>query len=168
MNRRSILSISAKTVLGLAVLPGSAVAQQKTLKEQLGGTWTLVSYDATHNGTKEQPFGANPKGILIFEAGGRYAIFFERPDRPKYKNPIQPTTEELVTTQQGFGGNFGTWSVSEADKTVTRRFEGSPNPNNEGMDLTLSVTLAGDELKLTGVDSPSTGGTQVLVFRRAR
>ena len=169
MNRRSILSISAMTVLGLAVLPGSAVAQQKTLKELLVGTWTLVSYDATPaNGTKERPDGANPRGMLIFEAGGRYAIFFERPDRPKYKNPIQPTTEELVTTQQGFGGNFGTWSVSEADKTVTRRFEGSLNPNNEGMDLTLSVTLAGDELKLTGVDSPSTGGTQVLVYRRAR
>jgi hypothetical protein len=43
MNRRSILSISAMTVLALAVLPGSAVAQQKTLKDQLVGTWTLVS-----------------------------------------------------------------------------------------------------------------------------
>jgi len=44
MNRRCILSISAMTALGLALLPGSAVAQQKSLKETLVGTWTLVSY----------------------------------------------------------------------------------------------------------------------------
>ena len=42
MNRRSILSISAIAALGLALLPVSAVAQQKTLKEQLAGSWTEV------------------------------------------------------------------------------------------------------------------------------
>ena len=38
MNRRNILSLSATAVLGLALLPGSAIAQQKSLKEQLVGT----------------------------------------------------------------------------------------------------------------------------------
>ena len=39
MNRRNVLSLSVATALGLALLPGSAVAQQKSLKEQLVGTW---------------------------------------------------------------------------------------------------------------------------------
>ena len=43
MNRRNVLSVSAATVLGLAMMPGSAVSQQKTLKEQLVGNWTFVS-----------------------------------------------------------------------------------------------------------------------------
>jgi len=38
MNRRGILSLSAITAMGLALLPGNAVGQQKTLKEQLVGT----------------------------------------------------------------------------------------------------------------------------------
>jgi hypothetical protein len=42
MNRRGILCLSAITILAFAVLPGSAVSQQKTLKDQLVGTWTFV------------------------------------------------------------------------------------------------------------------------------
>jgi hypothetical protein len=45
MNRRHILSLSAITALGLALLPGNAVAQTKSLKEQIVGSWTYVSAD---------------------------------------------------------------------------------------------------------------------------
>jgi hypothetical protein len=55
MNRRNIFTLSAITALGLALLPGSAVAQQGTLKQQLVGTWTLVSDETTApSGTKQQ------------------------------------------------------------------------------------------------------------------
>ena len=37
MNRRSILGISAMTALGLALLPGSTVAQQGTLNSNWSG-----------------------------------------------------------------------------------------------------------------------------------
>jgi hypothetical protein len=43
MNRRYIISLSALTALGLALLPSNAISQKKSLKEQLVGTWTLVS-----------------------------------------------------------------------------------------------------------------------------
>jgi len=64
MEPRSILSISAMTTLGLALLPSSIVAQQGTLKQQLVGTWTLVSCEA------KQPFCVNPNGTLMLDAGG--------------------------------------------------------------------------------------------------
>jgi hypothetical protein len=37
MNRRDIFGLSAIAALGLALLPGSAVSQQKSLKEQIVG-----------------------------------------------------------------------------------------------------------------------------------
>jgi hypothetical protein len=37
------LKVSAFMALGLALLPGAAVSQQKTLSEQLIGTWKIVS-----------------------------------------------------------------------------------------------------------------------------
>jgi Lipocalin-like domain len=128
MNRRCILSISAMTALGLALLPGSTVAQQGTLKQQLVGTWALVSQENTAaDGTKQRI--ANPRGILIFDAGGRYAAVGERGDRPKFKSASQPTTEEVAAaTRDYFAANFGTWSVSEPDKTLTQRFEGALIP----------------------------------------
>ena len=74
MNRRAILSICTMTVLGLALLPGTAAAQQKSLKEQLVGTWTVVSSESTApNGAKQQFYGATPKGMLILDAGERFA-----------------------------------------------------------------------------------------------
>jgi Lipocalin-like domain len=169
MNRRSIFTLSTITVLGLAMVPGTTVAQQKSLKEQLVGTWMLVSSDYTAaNGTKRQPFGANPKGILIFDAGGRYAVVGGRSGRPRFKSASQPTTEELVAaTQDYYAANFGTWSVNEADKTVTERFESALRPNNEGTDVKNSISLAGDELKLSGV-VPASGTKIESVYRRAK
>jgi hypothetical protein len=167
MNRRTILSICAMTTLGLTLMPGSTVAQQGTLKQQLLGTWTLVSQENTAaDGTKQRI--ANPRGILIFDAGGRYAAVGERGDRPKFKSASQPTTEEVAAaTRDYFAANFGTWSVSEPDKTLTQRFEGALRPNNEGTDVKTSVSLAGDELKLSAM-IPATGTKVDTVYRRAR
>jgi hypothetical protein len=164
---RSIFILSAFAALGLALLPGSIVAQQGTLRQQLVGTWTIVSYGFTlGDGTKRQI--ANPKGILIFDAGGWYAHVTARADRPKFKSASQPTTEEVAAaTRDYFAANFGTWSVSEPGKTLTQRFEGALRPNNEGTDVKTSVSLAGDELKLSAM-IPATGAKVDTVYRRAR
>src|SRR5665213_1649026 len=129
MSRRNILSLSAITALGLIMLSGSAFAQTKSLKDQLIGTWMLVSFGmSTSNGTMQRV--ANPKGIMIFDGSGRYAFMGERGDRPKFKSPSQATTAELAAaTLDFFAANFGTWSISEADKTLTLRYDGALRPN---------------------------------------
>lgn len=43
MKRRDMIGISAMVAIGFALLPTGAVTQQESLKEQLVGTWTLVS-----------------------------------------------------------------------------------------------------------------------------
>jgi hypothetical protein len=166
MNRRSILTLS--TIGWLTLLPNSIYAQQGTLRQQLVGTWTLVSYEITPlNGTKRQI--ANPKGLLMFDSGGRYAVVLARGDRPKYRSPGAPTTEEIAANVRDyFAGNFGTWSINEADKTLTRHYDTALNPNNDGTDTKVTVTLSGDELRLTTV-SPAGGGSRTdTVYRRAR
>ena len=70
MNRRSILSICATSVLGLALVSSNAVAQ---LKQQVVGTWTLVSEQTTRpDGSKFSAVGSNAKGMWsrIFAGGG--------------------------------------------------------------------------------------------------
>ena len=80
MNRRTILSICAITTMALAMMPGSATAQQKSLKDQLVGIWTALSAETTGpNGAKQQFYGAPAKGILILDAGGTYAQVLARP-----------------------------------------------------------------------------------------
>jgi len=168
MDRRTALAIATVAFLGAPLSIDDAVAQQRSLKDQLVGTWMLVSYDTTPaNGTKRQI--ASPKGILIFDAGGRYATFATRGDRPKYRSATNPTTEEIAATVRDYvAANFGTWSVNEADKTLTRRLEGALNPNNEGSETKATVNLSGDELKITSVTPAASGNRTDQVYRRAR
>jgi Lipocalin-like domain len=159
MNRRGILCISAMTALGLALLPGSIVAQQGTLKQQLVGTWTLVSCDF------KQPFCVNPSGSLSLDASGRYTQVLAARGRPKAtiitpRADIKP--EEYKAMAQGVVAQFGTWSVNEADKTLTTHVEGALFPNAEGTDARVSVSLTGDELKTAG----ASGAT--VVWTRAK
>jgi Lipocalin-like domain len=172
MNRRSIFTLSAIALLGLAFVPGNAVAQQKSLKGQLVGIWTAVSAESTGpNGAKQQFYGAPAKGILILDAGGIYAQVLARPGRPKFKSinrfSLEATPEELKVAVTGTVATFGTWSVNEADKMLSRRPEASLLPNDEGVEQKYSVTLAGDELKTVTVNS-LTGLRTEVVYRRAK
>jgi hypothetical protein len=171
MNRYRILRIAAMTAVGLALLLGYAIAQEKSLKDQLVGTWALVANDnVATDGTKRQIFGANPKGILILEANGRYAQIFLRPGRPKFKanNRLQGTSEEIKAAYEGALVHFGSWSVAEADKTIIISTDGALYPNQEGTEGKRSVvSLTAEGLTLANPAS-SAGGTTEAVFRRAR
>src|SRR5215470_14236987 len=117
MNRCNLTSLFAiaVTAIGLNLLSSNALAQQKSLKDQLVGTWTLVSSEATaSNGTKQQYFGANPRGVLILDSGGRYAQVWGQADRPKFKASgnlrLDTPAAEYGEAARAFVGNFGTWT----------------------------------------------------------
>jgi hypothetical protein len=172
MNRSTILSICAMTTMALAMMPGGAAAQQKSLKDQLVGIWTALSAETTGpNGAKQQFYGAPAKGILILDAGGIYAQVLARPGRPKLKSinrfSLEATPEELKVAVIGTVATFGTWSVNEADKSLSRRPEASLLPNEEGIEQKFTVTLAGDELKTSSVNS-LTGLKTEVAYRRAK
>lgn len=162
---------AAVMVVGLMLSGTSASwAQQKPLKEQLVGAWTLVSIEVTRkDGTKRPGFGGpNAKGILIADASGRYAIITGRPDRPRLKTNVRSDipAAELGEAAREFGAAFGTWSVIEADKMLIQKRELSLIPNDGGTEVKYSVSLSKGELKL--VISRAAGGTTELVYRRAR
>ncbi|HXN43066.1 MAG TPA: hypothetical protein VN917_02380, partial [Xanthobacteraceae bacterium] len=54
------LTIVSLLVSGIALFAGDAVGQQNTLKEQLVGTWSVVSLVNERNGKNTETFGPNP------------------------------------------------------------------------------------------------------------
>ena len=78
----------------------------------------------------------NPNGILILDASGRYAVGIAAPSRPKFStgNRLEARAEEYKAATIGFMATFGTWSLNEADKTLTFHHEGAVVPNFEGAD----------------------------------
>lgn len=169
MSRHSILTmtIMAPLFLGIAV---SAVAQQETLKNQLVGSWALVSTRTTRpDGSIYGPYGSNEKGILIFERNGRFAGILVNPDIPKFasNNRELPTPAEAVAAVTGSFALFGSYSVSEQDRTFVFHVEASSYPNFNGTDQKRIVkALTANELVFTNLAPPNAGTRVELVYRR--
>ena len=169
MNRiiSAVLTASA-LILGVFLPREEAVAQ--TAKE-LVGTWTLVSNTLERDGKKTDFFGANPQGRLIYDANGHVSVIITRSDLPKFasNNREAGTPEENKAVVQGSIAFFGTYSVSETDKTITIHIESCTFPNWNGTDRKSSFNISGDELSTTVIGAPSTGtGTAHAVWKRAK
>jgi hypothetical protein len=170
MNKHRFHGLSAIAALALALLPLEAPAQQRPLKEQIVGTWTLVSNDNfAADGTKRQPFGPSPKGVTIYDAGGRYIQIMLRSDLPNFKvnNRMRGTAEEYTTIVRGSAASFGTWSIDEANKVLIVLPDGSIFPNLVGRNSKRSITLTGDELRVSNPTAGS-GGRAEQVWKRAK
>src|SRR5947207_7829312 len=171
MHRRNIISLSAITALGLALLPSSAISQQKSIKDQIVGTWTFVSaLDVYPDGRKDDRWGANPKGVFIFDGNGHYAQFITRSDLPKIAagTADKGTAEENKRILSGLVASFGTYTVNEAEKIVTTHVEGGAYPNLIGVDQKRVIqSLTADELKYTN-PATSTGTRAEATWKRAR
>jgi hypothetical protein len=171
MNRRNILNLSAAAVLGLAFATNSASGQQKTLKEQLVGVWTLVSFESFDAAGAKVPNmeGTDLKGLLILTDGGRLSVqMIAAFPTIASKDRLKTTPAEDKAVAHGLLSYFGTYTVSEPDKTISYRIERSSFPNQvTGADAKRVATLTGDELKL---DNPgrTAGGRTVSVWRRAK
>ena len=168
--KRSILSLSAITALGLVLSSATALGQQRSLKEQLVGTWTLVSLEQVRpDGSRHQNYGSNPKGVHVFAPNGRFYLMFARSDLPKIasNNRMKGTAEEHKAIWEGSIAYFGTYTVDEADKTVSLTLEASTFPNQlSGPQKRIITSLTSDELKYT--NATASGGSQNhLVFKRA-
>ena len=169
LNRRMLLSVSMMVACGLVVLPHVAGAQQKPLKEQIVGTWTLVSSDTINYGSRYPTFGANPKGIAVFDAGGRYVFNFVSSNLPKFAGNSRTggTADENKAIVEGTLSHFGTYTVNEADRSFTLRIEGSSYPNWAGTEQKRSFMVTGDDLTWTTPEA-SGGGSAELAWKRAR
>jgi Lipocalin-like domain len=169
MHRRELLGLYMAVTFASLVIAEGSFAQQKSLKEQLVGAWTIVSVSSKlPDGTLV--WGADPLGLIIFTSGGHYSTQLMRSDLPKYSsnNRAKGTPEEYKAIALGSVANFGTYSVDEANKTFTISYDGSTFPNRKGTKETRPFVIEGDELRITN-PAPSTGGeTSQLIYRRAK
>ena len=78
MRRREVGILAVAALCALATLP--AAAQHKSLKEQVVGTWHIVSVEEVYSdGHKETPWGPNMKGAAGSGAdGGRLLRHVQR------------------------------------------------------------------------------------------
>jgi Lipocalin-like domain len=160
-----------RIVLALALGVGAATAQPaKTLREQLVGTWSFVIAEiATADGKKSLPFGDKPRGMLIFTADGHFSQVHVAGGLPRIasNNRLAGTAEDNKAIVAGTLALFGTYSVDEAERTLTFNIEASTFPNAEET-RTIDL-LTPDEFRNTNPGaSRDTLAVAINIYRRAK
>ncbi len=162
----------AAGLLALVVSAGAAAAQPKSLKDQIVGTWNFVVAEVTApDGKKSFPFGETPKGILIFTADGRFAQIHVASDVPRIasNNRLTGTPEEYAGIMQRSLSVFGTYTVDEANKTVTYNIVSASFPNWEGEAQTRTIDkLTADEFVNTNPNVAGGRGSASNFYRRVK
>lgn len=113
-------------------------------KERLIGSWRHIG--ATVDGKPRPGQGANPKGIIIYDAHG-YMACHVAPDRDVAKAGDKPTGDEAKAALDGHVAYFGKYSVDEGARTVTHHRQGSVQPGDKG-DLVRGYEFVSDRLIL--------------------
>ena len=154
---------------GLLLFSGHAVAQQRPLKDQILGAWTLVTADKLNYGARYQAFGQDQKGIAIFDASGRYVFSFADPGVPKFAggNRTGGSADENKAAMEGALSHFGTFSINENERSFTLKIDGSSFPNLTGTEEKQTFTLSSDDLKWTTPETPD-GSTFEFAWKRAK
>jgi hypothetical protein len=157
----------------LALSAAAAAAQPAaSLKDQIVGSWNFVVAEVTApDGKKSYPFGETPKGILIFTADGCFAQIHVAGDVPKIasNNRLTGTPEEYAEIMRRSLSVFGTWTVDEANKTVTYNIVSASFPNWEGTAQTRTIDkLTADEFVNTNPGVGGGRGSASNVYRRVK
>ena len=87
MGRPIVLAVPSLIVFAfLTGAPGAIGQATNTDKERLVGSWTTVSITAGGGGSQAQPFGPNPNGTMMVDAGGHISVTTLRSNLPKFQS----------------------------------------------------------------------------------
>jgi hypothetical protein len=172
MNRRTTVATTTTALLCFAVGSSASpsLAQQTSLKEQLVGTWTLVSSDQVRpDGSKLKQFGANPNGINVFDANGRFFLMMASADNSRIasndRSMTQSEEDGLIVESIAY---YGTYTVNEEVNVISLHLDASTFPNQVGTDQKRSITsLTANELKY-GSPAAKSGDQVHQVWKRAQ
>jgi len=164
MNRfRKFPALAAILATQIPMAPVTGRAMAAPASNELTGTWTLVLVDnVSPDGSRVHLYGANPQGLLTFDAEGRYALQIVGSGRSKFASgdKSKGSAEENKAAVIGANAHFGRYTVDENRHTLTFKIDHASFPNWDGIEQTRNFTLKGD--LLTYVIPVPTSGAHVV------
>ena len=170
MNKICVLGVCAVALVTIPAFPNTGLAQGKSLKDQLVGTWIYVSSTGKRDDGSTVP-RPSLQGAVTYTTDGRFHFITTRTDTPKVSStdPSRPTPEEAMAIASGSVAYTGTYTVDEVTRTVHANVETSTFANLVGAPNQRRIisSITADEIKFTNPRTPA-GVTLEFVFKRAK
>jgi hypothetical protein len=149
-----------------AGLPAAAQPRNQVL-----GTWRMVSATLDPEGRNGPAYGARPNGLLVFTADMHFVEVLTDADVPRFASSArgQGTDSENRAAMNGAIGFFGSYTVDEDGSFSGNVVEGSTFPNWIGGVRTrkeLQLVVEGD--RMTENFTRPDGTRIVITFERVR
>lgn len=96
------------------------------LNDEIIGVWQLVSCEGkSSDGQSFLPYGANPKGKLIYTQDGHMSVVLMDPTRPRFRSEdiSQASADEIVSAFRGFDAYSGTWTIQPFSRVSSAQVE---------------------------------------------
>ena len=163
----TVWSRLAMGVVFAGMLSASGIALGQSLKEQIVGTWRLVSIYNEDKGVKANNFGDKPVGLLMFDRSGNVSQLLSKPGLSNFAVPnrLKGTDKEYRDVMQGMIAGFGTYTVD--GDTVTITWVASSYPNRVGAVEKRTYKIVGEELSSMN-PTASSGGISYAKYVRAK
>jgi hypothetical protein len=129
----------------LLAIPAVAQAPATSIKNQVVGDWQLVSIGIA----EMQPYGKNPKGMMYVGADGRFSVIV-----------ISEGNAKKISF-------FGTYTVDDADSSMTLHVLGTTAANAGGRDQRRLLSFNGDEMTQNTASPGGRRGVVSVVWKRA-
>ncbi len=132
-NGRRLLGLAVATALASGLLPGAAESQQasacitqyptgpiaseyvqacEALKERMMGAWSLVAYERVlQDGQRIPLMEASPKGMIVLDAVGHFALVLARPDLPDFDRT--KSADDAKAIAEGMRASFGRYTLTD-------------------------------------------------------
>jgi hypothetical protein len=143
-----VRTMTFAATLVIALVPSSWAADAQP---RLVGSWRLVSYeDKPAQGPSVFPYGAEPRGFLVYDATGHMAVQIMKQPHPKVASGDghRVTPQEKEALLDAYVAYFGTYRVDGAKGIVIHRAEGDLYDLFIGRDEERPFELSGDRLVL--------------------
>lgn len=158
-------------VLGFLSLSAAA----RAAGSDLVGTWNLVSWEARRvtDGSARLPFGKQVMGRMIYDANGNVSTQVSQMDRMPFVANVHAhgRPDEVADAFSSYIAYFGTYTLDQADHSVTHHVRASLFPNWVATNQKRYFEIRGDILKLRTPPLAITNGYEevhVLTWERMR
>ena len=154
------MQLTAWLLLGVVLCAAAAFGQtepaqtESEIRNQLVGTWNLVSAEETLKDGTTRPyytFGPRAKGFLMYQADGYMCAQLVNPDRPQWADSSHPTAEEKTAAGEGTFAYCGRYEIDVKNRQIVHLPEVATDPGYVGTRQIRPYHLEGRRLILSDV-----------------